>query len=196
MTNKEDIVRRNALSPEGESCDTGAGERSTYHRDDPASGRQPAPSRSIQEGNNHSPGDDNPAEAKGDQRISRTKWPKDAAKRRAQLAEILPQALADYFGNVTVIAAKLNVPEAEVQQLVDESDDLGAEAVRSERRLDALLEDCLIVKALEEGSSADLRFLLERRDPSKWAKQAPSKGPRRELNLPDKDPASVLDKPK
>lgn len=194
MTHNEDIVRTSAPSPEGEIRTTRPGEQ-LYSRDDPGDERQPALSRSIQEGL-PSPGDDNPTEAQGDRRIARTKWPKDAAKRRAELAKILPQALADYFGNVTVIAAKLNVAESEIAALVSESNDLSEEADRSERRLDALLEDALIVKALQEGSSADLRFLLERRDPAKWARQAPQKGPRRSLDAPGETPASVFDKSK
>lgn len=142
--------------------------------------------------------DDIPQKANDDQRISRTKWPKDPEKRRIELARTLPQAIREYFGNVPVIAARFCLPETEVRAEIDADPTLAAQEKYHQAVADALLEDKLLYLALNGSSGTDCRFLLERRMPEKYAKKPAQTAPKRMLDLPTTDPGSVLDaaKPK
>lgn len=185
-----DKLYGDALPPEGGAGPTVVGER-TYGRDEPAPGGTPANSRSIQLGN-CAPEDDDPTKANGDQRISRSKWPKDQAKRRAELVKILPQAVKEYFGNITVIAHRLNVEEAEIEALATERQEIAAAFAGAGKLLNALLEDRLTTVALTGNSGTDCRFLLERRMPETYGKPAPQK-PGRKFDLPPEGLQSAFD---
>ena len=175
---------------------TDVGERDAY-RDDPTPPRQTANLGSIQ-ADDLGDEDDIPQKAADDQRISRTKWPKDPQKRRIELARTLPQALREYYGNAFVISAKFGLPEAEIRAEIDADPALAEQERYFQGLANALLEDKLLHIALTGDSGTDCRFLLERRMPEKYAKKTGQTGPKRVLDLPSSDPGSVLDaaKPK
>lgn len=142
--------------------------------------------------------DDIPQVANPDQRISRSKWPTDPAKRLKDLQVALKTALREYFGNVTVIAVRFNLPESEIRAAIDASPTLLEQEKDASRIADALLEDKLLNLALNGDSGADCRFLLERRMPEIYAKKSTKEAPKRNFELPTADPTSALDgnKPK
>ena len=174
---------------------TDAGERDAY-RDDPVPPRHLATNGLIQ-GDDLADEDSIPQKAADDQRISRTKWPKDPQKRRIELARTLPQAIREYFGNVPVIAARFGLPEAEVRAEIDADPDLAAQEKYHQKLSVMLVEDKLLYLALNGSSGADCRYILDRRSET-YAKKSAKDAPKRMLDLPVQDPGSVLDpaKPK
>lgn len=186
----------NALPDTSGRGSNATGERDAY-RHDPGNPRLQAEIGSIQ-GENPADEDDIPQTAATDQRITRSKWPRDPQKRRIELARTLPQALREYYGNVRVIAAKFGLPEAEIRAEIDADPDLAAQEKYHQDTANALLEDKLLQLALTGDSGTDCRYLLERRMPETYAKKPAQTGPKRNLDLPLQDPGSVLDaaKPK
>lgn len=186
----------NALPDTSGRGSNASGERDAY-RDDPGNPRLQAEIGSIQ-GENPADEDDIPQTAATDQRITRSKWPRDPQKRRIELARTLPQALREYYGNVRVIAAKFGLPEAEIRAEIDADPDLAAQEKYHQEIVDVLLGDKLLYLALNGSSSADCRYMAERRMPEIYAKKPAQTGPKRNLDLPLQDPGSVLDaaKPK
>lgn len=180
-----------ALPPEGGLVNTKAGERAAK-RHDPADER-PDPDSLSPYPACDGPKGDFQAKDEQDQRISRSKWPAAAAKKRAELVKILPQAAREYFGNVTLIAYRLNVTEEEVRSASEDSQEVAAAFAFASKLLDALLEDRLTTVALNGNSGTDCRFLLERRLPETYGKPAPQKPGRRSLDLPETGLASAFD---
>lgn len=186
----------NALPDTSGRGSNATGERDAY-RHDPGNPRLQAEIGSIQ-GGDPADEDDIPQTAATDQRITRSKWPRDPQKRRIELARTLPQALREYYGNVRVIAAKFGLPEAEIRAEIDADPDLAAQEKYHQEIVDVLLGDKLLYLALNGSSSADCRYMAERRMPEIYAKKPAQTGPKRNLDLPLQDPGSVLDaaKPK
>jgi hypothetical protein len=129
----------------------------------------------------------------GDQRVTRTHWPKDPAKRLEAIAKVMPEAIRDYFGNVVVIASALSLTPREVNNAIaldpalKEAQDIATNAVA------ALLEDRLLYLAMNSTNAATVRFMLERRSPERWAaKDKVTKSKALEFDVPSAPPTSVL----
>jgi hypothetical protein len=171
-----------------------SGERDAYRQDPDYPESQAADARSIQFLQSGAR-DDNPMQAAGDTRICRTSWPEDPLKRREAVDKVLPQAIREYFGNESVIEHRLSLEEGELSAISLEQPKIASALGKAKELLCALAEDCLAVAVVQDRSSTDARYLLERLYPEKYGRKGVSdKGNGRFLDLPSAEgPKSVLD---
>lgn len=196
------MVPRSAKSQADARPLRGAGEGTIAG--EPTVGHDPAPpaskaakKRSILPLSTGAKNDDHP-QAENDPRICRSLWPENPKDRRRELVSILPQAIREYFGNEAVIEYRLCLQEGELSEVAAENPGIAASLAKAKDLLCALAEDCLAVSIVNDRSSTDARYLLERLYPEKYARKSVSEKPNgRSYDLPADGPKSVLDsKPK
>ena len=198
---KLDIPASGALSAQADAVDLCAEDPNlpTEHEQDSGKSRE----RPTKAGPRRSPikkrsnkkrredDDDDQTTDQGDQRITRSQWPEDRDKKLAILAKIMPQALADYFGDEAIIAYRLSVWPDEVREIIESDEEL--------QRLQALhlsfempaLEARMMHHALNAPNGTYTKLMLERRYPGKWARETGKKTPVRSYDLPEGSKAAL-----
>jgi len=136
------------------------------------------------------------ANNEADQRITRSKLPKDREKRLLAMKKIMPTAIRDYRGDPTMIAAALSVIPADVTSVINSDPELIELKEIAETIAEAKLIDIMSGHAETSRSPTAAKWLLERQYPEKYARTtAPTKRPRKgngsEALTPENLPSAI-----
>lgn len=142
--------------------------------DDPKRGRGRPRSTTSIEGSSRQvsqPDPDSNSESV-DQRISRSKWPKDKTKRRDAMTKVMPDYIRDYYGNPVAIARAMSCPTSEVEDIILGDPDLVRVLKTAEAEQEAILLDIISYNAIQNRKSVDAKWILERKNPDRYAKKS------------------------
>lgn len=151
------------------------------------------------ESQDHSGLDDEP-KLEADLRITRKKWPTDRKKRLTAMRKVMPEAIRDYKGSVTLIAARLNVMPADVSTVIDKDKTLQELVEIARNKDEAELLDIMDGHAKSSRSPTAAKWLLERKYSDKYGRAPaakPKKTRRSSSNVPmapDQLPSALMGK--
>ena len=133
----------------------------------------------------------------GDTRPTRSRWPRDRAKRLVAMAKAMPDFLGPYFGGEAAIAAAMSVTPMDVREVIQASPELIELQEIAVTSVEALLLDHGLYVALNSKNIAGVKWALSTRFPDKYGKASATTSKGKGFSAPTDDPddlESVLDK--
>ena len=126
-----------------------------------------------------------------DQRVSRSKWPKDRTKRLSAMEKAMPKFIQDYYGSTVAIASAMSVTPADVREVIDYAPDLVELQEIAENSIEDLLLNQMMYLAMNTKSSAPAKFLLEKLFPEKYAKGVSQASKSKGFGAPKEKPGEL-----
>lgn len=105
----------------------------------------------------------------GDDRIKRKTWPKDKLRRMKSLHKVMPQAIDEYRGELSTMAAALNLPITELEEIIEQNDEFQELMVIAENKAVSEVEAHLFQLCIESNSPTAAMFYLKNKAPNRWS---------------------------